>query len=135
MDQARMRSSRPRRSVVAAFAVTAVLSAALFGAVAVTAPPGAVAQAPSGASEQLRAQTRTLNRAIGERTRDVLQRLSVGVRAANLRAAPAIDAPIVGVLAAGTPVDVTGEAPGGQWYAVDAGGRSGYVWKDLLASP
>jgi uncharacterized protein YraI len=49
----------------------------------------------------------------------------------NLRSGPGVQAPVVDVLPAGTPIDVGSCA--GTWCRVSAGGGSGYLARSLIA--
>jgi hypothetical protein len=54
----------------------------------------------------------------------------IGTSAVNLRSGPSKTAPVLGVLAAGTPVTTSGIDKG--WVMVSADGRTGWVYKTYL---
>jgi hypothetical protein len=57
----------------------------------------------------------------------------VAKSAANIRAQPSIGAPVVGRLAAGQTIGVTGESVDGKWYAVEHRNGISYIARPLLA--
>jgi len=61
----------------------------------------------------------------------VAGRWQVG-KAANLRAGPSTDFPIVGGIKAGQPLEVLGKVPGAEWFAVKMGERHAYIHTRLL---
>lgn len=61
----------------------------------------------------------------------VAGRWQVG-KAANLRAGPSTDFPVVGGIKAGQPLEVLGKVPGAEWFAVKMGDRHAYIHTRLL---
>lgn len=61
----------------------------------------------------------------------VAGRWQVG-KAANLRAGPSTDFPVVGGIKAGQPLDVLGKVPGAEWFAVKMGDRHAYIHTRLV---
>jgi hypothetical protein len=61
----------------------------------------------------------------------VAGRWQVG-KAANLRAGPSTDFPVVGGIKAGQPLDVLGKVPGAEWFAVKMGNRHAYIHTRLV---
>jgi hypothetical protein len=61
----------------------------------------------------------------------VAGRWQVG-KAANLRAGPNTDFPVVGGIKAGQPLDVLGKVPGAEWFAVKMGDRHAYIHTRLV---
>ncbi|MGF7210650.1 hypothetical protein GGE65_005258 [Skermanella aerolata] len=61
----------------------------------------------------------------------VVGRWQVG-KAANLRAGPSTDFPVVGGIKAGQPLDVLGKVPGAEWFAVKMGDRHAYIHTRLV---
>jgi Bacterial SH3 domain len=61
----------------------------------------------------------------------VAGRWQVG-KAANLRAGPSTDFPIVGGIKAGQPLEILGKVPGAEWFAVKMGERHAYIHTRLL---
>lgn len=111
------------------------MRASLFFLLAATAVPLAAmaVPAPAAASEAtLRAQTRTINRAVGESLRDALGTFRT-TQAVNLRIGPSLQTAVLGSLPAGTPLTVTGRSGNGKWAQVQVGERKGYVWNGFLA--
>ena len=53
-------------------------------------------------------------------------------KAANLRAGPSTDFPIVGGIKAGQPLEVLGKVPGAEWFAVKMGDRHAYIHTRLV---
>jgi hypothetical protein len=53
-------------------------------------------------------------------------------KAANLRAGPSTDFPVVGGIKAGQPLDVLGKVPGAEWFAVKMGDRHAYIHTRLV---
>jgi len=95
---------------------------------------GVVAQATARARLYLRARAAALGEpAPSDDGRPVRLGTYVAKNALNIRAQPAIGAPVVGRLAAGENVGVTGESVDGKWYAVEHRGGISYVSRALLA--
>ena len=61
----------------------------------------------------------------------VAGRWQVG-KAANLRAGPSTDFPVIGGIKAGQPLDVLGKVPGAEWFAVKMGNRHAYIHTRLV---
>jgi hypothetical protein len=61
----------------------------------------------------------------------VAGRWQVG-KAANLRAGPSTDFPVVGGIKAGQALDVLGKVPGAEWFAVKMGDRHAYIHTRLV---
>ncbi len=61
----------------------------------------------------------------------VAGRWQVG-KAANLRAGPSTDFPVVGGIKAGQALEVLGKVPGAEWFAVKMGDRHAYIHTRLL---
>jgi hypothetical protein len=61
----------------------------------------------------------------------VAGRWQVGT-AANLRAGPSTDFPVVGGIKAGQALEVLGKVPGAEWFAVKMGDRHAYIHTRLL---
>lgn len=113
---------------LAAVAVAVAVALALLPASA-----AAQAAAPAGADAVLRSQTRAINRVIGSAIGEQVRRAArpaVTASATDIRARPGHDAAAIGRLPAGSRLSVTGEVAG--WYAVDLGGRTGYVARDAV---
>jgi hypothetical protein len=53
-------------------------------------------------------------------------------KAANLRAGPSTDFPIVGGIKAGQALEVLGKVPGAEWFAVKMGDRHAYIHTRLV---
>lgn len=53
-------------------------------------------------------------------------------KAANLRAGPSTDFPVVGGIKAGQPLEVLGKVPGAEWFAVRMGDRHAYIHTRLV---
>jgi uncharacterized protein YgiM (DUF1202 family) len=64
---------------------------------------------------------------------EALSGVYVATKSANLRAAPATDAKIVGKIAADQAVDATGQVAGGEWLRVEVKGKTGFVSGKLMA--
>jgi uncharacterized protein YgiM (DUF1202 family) len=64
---------------------------------------------------------------------EALSGVYVAAKSANLRAAPATDAKIVGKIAADQAVDATGQVAGGEWLRVQFKGKTGFVSGKLMA--
>ena len=64
---------------------------------------------------------------------DALSGVYVATKSANLRAAPATDAKIVGKIAADQAVEATGQVAGGEWLRVQFKGKTGFVSGKLMA--
>jgi hypothetical protein len=95
----------------------------------------------------LRAQTQAIGRAIETQTQQAYRKplapaglpaaapaLLVAAGGAALHAGPAPDTPVLARLQPGTPVSVTAAVGDGDWLAVIADGRSGYLAADRLSS-
>ena len=61
----------------------------------------------------------------------VAGRWQVG-KAANLRAGPSTDFPVVGGIKAGQALEVLGKVPGAEWFAVKMGDRHAYIHTRLV---
>jgi hypothetical protein len=61
----------------------------------------------------------------------VAGRWQVG-KAANLRAGPSTDFPVVGGIKAGQVLEVLGKVPGAEWFAVKVGDRHAYIHTRLV---
>jgi hypothetical protein len=61
----------------------------------------------------------------------VTGRWQVG-KAANLRAGPSTDFPIIGGIKAGQALEVLGKVPGAEWFAVKMGDRHAYIHTRLV---
>jgi hypothetical protein len=53
-------------------------------------------------------------------------------KAANLRAGPSTDFPIVGGITAGQALEVLGKVPGAEWFAIRMGDRHAYIHTRLV---
>jgi uncharacterized protein YraI len=53
----------------------------------------------------------------------------------NIRSGPGVGYPVIGVIAANTPVTVTSCAPASAWCAVEAGGQQGWANSAYLTNP
>lgn len=111
-------------------------SATLLAAVAALTITGSItgsAALAQGSDAMLRAQTRAINRAVGDQLRDARTRAYTALRTSNLRTEPSLRGPVIGQVPRGTEVTVMEEAADGTWYRVQVGDRSGYMAKALLA--
>jgi len=95
---------------------------------------GIVSQAAARARLYLRARAAALGEPEpSDDGRPVRLGTYVAKSALNIRAQPTISATVVGRLAAGETVGVTGESVDGKWYAVEHRGGISYVARTLLA--
>lgn len=104
--------------------VTIILSA-VAATLAATAPVLAQTAPPAGSGAILRSETRTINRATQEQTRDRLQRTATANEGAAVRATPAADGVVIGRLPKGARVVIAGMDDG--WYRLELGSREGFV--------
>lgn len=102
-----------------------IIPAAFAATLAVVTPVQAQSGPPPGSGAILRSETRTINRATQEQTRDRLQRTGIANEGASVRATPAVDGVIIGRLPKGARVVIAGMDEG--WYRLELGSREGFV--------
>lgn len=100
-------------------------------------PAEVAAVAPEPAPEPAPAPAETQSAAVAPAPQapqvEPLNAVYVAQKSANVRAAPATDAKVLGKIGAEQAIDVTGKVAGGEWLRVVLKGKEGFVSAPLLA--